>query len=570
MLLNGEDVGPGKKIGGKPMVATVIAVLAEKPQGIRPPRVQSLWLQPRPLRKRPSELDVPALTSTCLSPFPSELNQRVFIVWPQKTAQRAIIVAGCLGMIYLQLTTSPATVQFARALGANGLHIGILGSLPTAMLFMQFVSGVLVNRFKYRRRLWLTVGLVQRLVMLPAALGPTLWPDMSDGFWIWTLVGLTAVNYGMADFCHPLWMSWMGDYLPRQGLSRFWGKRHLWMHCSAAAALGCAAVYVSGHPDGIKPAFAMLGVIAAVCGVVDLLLFLKVDEPPVRPAPSPRLRDILSAPFEQREFRRFIGFSCFWHFAAMTGAPFIGLFLLEYVGMDLFHVMLLWATSWIGGALAASRMGWLADKFGHRPLLVLSISFKSALMIALLLVPANPTLAFWLLIPVFMLDALLNAGIAIAQHGFLLSYSPSENRAMYIAAGTAIAGMVGGATSIGSGFLLRSLAGWDFSFLAVGVSHFHVLFSISLLLRLLSSVLVLSVEEPEAARTGVVVTHLWQAAQRRLLRLTRATWRVDVAAKSPRLLAGETALPRRPRTRKVPWRDIVQADDPSHESRTTV
>jgi MFS family permease len=473
-------------------------------------------------------------------------------------------------MIYLQLTTSPATVQFARALGANGLHIGILGALPTAMLFMQFVSGVLVNRFQYRRKLWLTVGLTQRLVMLPAALGPTLWPQMPDGFWIWTLVGLTAINYAMADFCHPLWMSWMGDYLPKQGLSRFWGRRHLWMHWTAAAALGMAAIYISGHPQGIKPAFAVLGVIAAACGVVDLLFFLKIDEPPVQPSPSPRLRDIMAAPFQNREFRRFIGFTCFWHFAAMTGAPFISLFLLEYVGMDLLHVMLLWATSWIGGALTASRMGWIADKFGHRPLLVLTIAFKFTLMLALLFVPANPTLTFWLLIPIFMLDALLNAGIAIAQHGFLLSYSPSENRAMYIAAGTAIAGMVGGVTSIASGFALRSLAAWDFSFLAVGVSHFHVLFSVSVALRLLASVLVLQVEEAEAAPTGEVVTHLWHAAQRRLLRLAHVTLRVDIPTKAPRLLAGESALPHRPRTHKVPWRDIVQADDPSHESRTTV
>jgi MFS family permease len=473
-------------------------------------------------------------------------------------------------MIYLQLTTSPATVQFARALGGNGLHIGILGALPTAMLFMQFVSGVLVNRIKYRRRLWLTVGIVQRLVMLPAALGPMLWPDMPDRFWIWTLVGLTAINYGMSDFCHPLWMSWMGDYLPKLGLGSFWGRRHLWMHWAAAAALGLAAVYVSGHPDGIKPAFAVLGVIAAVCGVVDLLFFLKVDEPPVQPSPSPRLRDILAAPFQKREFRRFIGFTCFWHFAAMTGAPFISLFLLEYVGMDLFHVMLLWATSWIGGALTASRMGWMADKFGHRPLLVLSIAFKFTLMLALLFVPANPTLTFWLLVPIFMLDALLNAGIQIAQHGFLLNYSPSENRAMYIAAGTAIAGMVGGITSIASGFVLRSLAAWDFSFLAVGVSHFHVLFAISVVLRLISAVLVLCVEETDATHTGEVVTHLWHAAQRRLLRLAHVTWRMDVPAKSPRLLANESTLSRRSRSPNVPWRHAVQADDPSHESRSTV
>lgn len=473
-------------------------------------------------------------------------------------------------MIYLQLTTSPATVQFARALGANGLHIGILGALPTAMLFMQFVAGVVVNRIKYRRWLWLTVGIAHRLVMLPAALGPVLWPDMPEGFWAWTLIALTATNYAMADFCHPLWMSWMGDYLPKQGLSRFWGRRHLWMHWTAAFTLGLAAVYVTGHPGGIKPAFATLGVIAAVCGVIDLLVFLKIDEPPVRPAESLKLRDVLSAPFQLREFRRFIGFMCFWHFAAMTGAPFISLFLLEYVQMDLFHVMLLWATSWIGGALMAGRLGWLADRFGHRPLLVMSIAFKSSLMLALLFVPTNPQLTFWLLVPVFMLDALLNAGIAIAQHGFLLSYSPSENRAMYIAAGTAIAGMIGGLTSIASGALLRSLAGWDFSYLAVGVSHFHVLFSISVVLRLIAAGLVLMVEEPDATGTREVMTHLFYAARRKVIRLTMTTWRVDPSLDRPQLLAREESHLRRRRSHKVPWRDIVKADDPSHDGRTTV
>ena len=490
-------------------------------------------------------------------------------MWSQAAAQRAIIVAGCLGMVYLQLTTSPATVQFARSLGANGFHIGVLGALPTAMLFMQFVAGVAVNHIRHRRWLWLTVGIAQRLIMLPAALGPLLWPDMSPGFWVWTLLALTSVNYAMADFCHPLWMSWMGDYLPRKGLGRFWGRRHLWMHWTAAFVLTAAALLTAFHPGGIKPAFALMGVIGAICGVADLLFFLWVDEPPVQPAPSPRLRDIFAAPFQQREFRAFIGFMCFWHFAAMTGAPFISLFLLDYVGMDLFHVMLLSACSWIGGALTAGRMGWIADRFGHRPLLVLSITFKSTLMLALLLVPANPQLTFWLLIPVFMLDALLNAGIAIAQHGFLLSYSPIGNRAMYIAAGTAVAGMVGGVTSIASGAALRSLAGWDFSFLAVGVSHFHVLFTVSVVLRLVATVLVLNVEEPEAASTREVVSHLWQSAQRRFLRMTYSSVRIDRPSPS-RMLSGEPSQRRRPRLHKVPWREIAKADDPSHESRTTV
>jgi MFS family permease len=436
------------------------------------------------------------------------------------------------------------------------------------MLFMQFFAGVMVNRIKYRRRLWLTVGIIHRLILLPAAVGPTLWPDMPPGFWIWTLIGLTAINYAMADFCHPLWMSWMGDYLPKEGLGRFWGLRHLWMHWTAAAALGLAAVYIAGHPGGIQPAFAVLGTIAAVCGVLDLLLFLKIEEPPVQPAASLHLRDVLTAPFHSRAFRRYIGFTCFWHFAAMTGAPFISLFLLEYVGLDLLHVMLLWATSWVGGALTAGWLGRLADRCGHRPLLVLSIGFKSSLMIVLVCIPANPRLAFWLLIPAFMVDAFLNAGITIAQHGFLLSYSPAKNRAMYIAAGTALAGMVGGVTSILSGAALRSLAGWDFSVFALGVSHFHVLFGVSIVLRLIAAVLVLRIEEPEAMRTTEVVAHVWNAAQRRFVGWTFGRWqRHDRAASGHRLLARRYQESRSSHPHRAAWRERVALDDPSHETR---
>ena len=42
-------------------------------------------------------------------------------LWPLETAKRAIVVAGCCGMAYTQLTTSPATVQFAALDGGHGL-----------------------------------------------------------------------------------------------------------------------------------------------------------------------------------------------------------------------------------------------------------------------------------------------------------------------------------------------------------------------------------------------------------------------------------------------------------------
>ena len=71
--------------------------------------------------------------------------------WSLDGARRAIIVGGSLAMVYTQLTTSPAIIQYARSLGANSLHIGILGALPTGLFFMQFVAAAMVNGMRYRR-----------------------------------------------------------------------------------------------------------------------------------------------------------------------------------------------------------------------------------------------------------------------------------------------------------------------------------------------------------------------------------------------------------------------------------
>jgi hypothetical protein len=103
-------------------------------------------------------------------------------------------------MAYTQLTTSPATVQFARSLGATGLHIGILGALPLGLVCMQLLAAVTVQHVSRRKPLWMAMSLVQRTIFLPAALGPWLFPEVGDTVWIWTLVALTAVNHGMLHF----------------------------------------------------------------------------------------------------------------------------------------------------------------------------------------------------------------------------------------------------------------------------------------------------------------------------------------------------------------------------------
>jgi hypothetical protein len=439
-------------------------------------------------------------------------------MWSLPTARRAIIVAGCFGMVFTQLTASPATIKFAHRLGAGGLHVGILGALPQAMLVFQFLAALAANHLRYRRWTWLCVSLVQRTVLLPIAIGPWLLPDVPTEVWLWGLIVATAADHAMLQFCSPLWLSWMGDYLPRDGLTRFWGTRQVWMQWAAAAALLACAILLCKTGWDNRRAYLLIIVIAATCGVTDLLLFLKVPEPPVTHTSRPPIREVLLAPFQHGDFRRFISYSCFWHFAAMLGAPFISMYLLVDVQMSLYDVLLLWATSWVGGALLSRRMGHWAEEYGNRPMLVLCTSIKSLLMVALVFTPRDPTLVFWVMVPVFTIDAATNAGIAIATNGFLLKHTPSENRAMYIAAGTAVAGLVGGVTSVAAGGALSLLGPGRIELLGLSFGGFHAVFCASMLMRIASIFYVRRIREPDSQGARHVVAVLIGASPLRLIR----------------------------------------------------
>lgn len=432
-------------------------------------------------------------------------------MWSLKQARLAIVIAGCLGTAYTQLTTSVASIEFCRALGGGGLEIGVLSAIPTGMLFMQFLAAWIANRLDYRRPWWFWLTLIQRLLLLPLAAGPWLWPEVSDTVWLWSFLAGFAVEQGLTHFTHPLWLSWMGDYLPREGLSTYWGVRHRWMQFTAAVALLSCALYIWKSGADVTVGFAWMVAVGTVLGLIDICLFFKVDEPRVTQLPAAGLWEVFSGPFRHPGFRSFINFSCFWHFAAMTGAPFISLYLLRYIGMSLFQVLLLWTFSWVGGAISSRWIGHAAEHYGNKPVLILCVALKSFLMASLLVCPREPTLALFLLAPIFMFDMALNTGIVIANNGYLLKHSPAANRTMFIAAGTAVAGLVGGVTSIACGAWLSWLGDWSLPFPVRPINGFHVLFAVSIALRFVSMLLVTRIQEPQVKPTMQMVNGLIRA-----------------------------------------------------------
>ncbi len=435
----------------------------------------------------------------------SERSQSLWTPDIRRLARR-ITFAGCLAMIYMEFTGSTPIIEYSRRLGMTDFEFGILGALAPAMLPFQFVAGLLLQRIRSRKRIWIPLVASCRLFPVPIALLPWVFPEAGNRIWIWGMLGLIAVGEMLANLGVPMWFSWMGDIIPKGIMSEFWARRRRWLVISQAlATLLVAGAFVVFRRMDARLTYLVLATVGAAAGVWDILLFLKVPEPPMERRPRMDARLALE-PFRDPDFRRFIFFGAYWSFAATFSFVFFRLYMLETLHLTADTVNLLYCCHALGGALLTEHFGILGDRVGNRPVIILCSTLKSLVVIAMLL--ARPGLALLILVPSFLLDNMLNTGMFVSQNTYLLRQSPKENRPLYIAASMATAGLCGSAGSFVSGQWLEMVGGRTWTFFGTEWNRFHVVFAISAILRMLAVFAAVRIREPRSRPAEEVLTEI--------------------------------------------------------------
>ena len=414
-----------------------------------------------------------------------------------------VTIGGCLAMIFAVGIGSPATTKFYLAIGANELHFGIITGLPMLMLFMQFIGAAALNHAKRRKHLFIVCLILCRLLYVPIAFLPFIPGAATSSYMIPTVIALLAISAATHNFAIPFWFSWMADLIPKRIMNRVWGKRQMAMHSTWTIAylLVTFFLYTSGLP--ITTIFPILTSIAVLAGVVDILLFFNVDEPPNEPHKNSKpWKDIL-APLQHPLYRRFVAFSCAWSFACTFAASFMLLYALTVLGLEPWKASLIWCLQGVGMAAASGMWGRLADRYGNRPILKICTTLKPMIVIVFFL--ATPENVIWLLSLAFIPDGMLNAGNALATNGYMLSIAPRKNRSMFIAAITGLAGICGGLASMIAGGMLNAIRDWQGVLLGRDINPFQIIFATSLILRLLCQPLVRRIQEPGSRHTRQVI-----------------------------------------------------------------
>ena len=417
-----------------------------------------------------------------------------------------ITVAGCLAMVYITGTTSPAFAEFLRVIGATEVHFGLLGGIPMVMLSMQFVGALITNCVRTRKALFMVLVIAGRLLYIPVAFLPIIFPSLGADALVSAIILIIAFSAAITNVTGPLWLSWMADLIPRRILNSYWGKRQRWMYLTWTASFLAitAFVYFVGLPITIS--FPILAAVAVIAGVTDIVLFLWVREPPNILMRGKPVLELLTAPLKDKGYRSFVVFSCAWSGCAMFAAAFMQLYVLKILALTVWQTTLMWCASGIGIALVSSQWGKLADEFGHRPVLAICMGLKSIVVMVFFLVTRRS--ALWLLPITLFVDSFWNAGILVASNGYMLKIAPQRNRSMFIAAITGLAGICGGLGAMTGGAFLDAFS--EFSLAAFGRSwtNYHLLFLLNILMRWGCIALALGVKEPESTNPGQLLHQL--------------------------------------------------------------
>jgi hypothetical protein len=436
---------------------------------------------------------------------------------PTRRSLALIAIGGSLAMVFATGTGSPATTDYFRSLGATEFHFGLLAGLPMVMICLQFFGALAANRAARRKGVFMALLIACRLVYLPIAFLPMVWTPAESGTLVRVLIALMVLSAGMHNYAIPFWFAWMGDVVPQPVLNRFWGTRQRAMHITwTASYLAVTAfLYLVSWPPRVT--FPILVVLAVVAGVVDILLFRWVHEPEAASVEGRGRLDVLLEPLRHRHYGYFVLFSCYWSWSTSFAASFMQLYVLKELRVPAWQAALIWCLAGIGVASVARRWGVAADRHGHRPLINITVTIKSFIVIVfLLLTPRN---VVWLLPVSFLLDGMLNSGYMVASNGYMLTISPRANRSAFVACITGLSGICGGLAAMAAGTILRNLEGWSFDAFGRSWGRYHVIFASSLLMRLVAIPLARRIREPESSHSMVVLSEVLGKAPARFLRL---------------------------------------------------
>ena len=393
-------------------------------------------------------------------------------------------------------------VLFMDELGFDKTRIGILLSLmPFASVLALFVVPWTLRLGLKRAFVWsfgIRKFVIALLLFTPLVLGNY----GTQAAFIWVVAVLVVFSI-LRSIGEAAFVTWYPDLIPKAMLGRFSAINTTVVTILNIVVLVSASAVIRRFVGTEK--FLLLIGAGILLGAAGVICYARL------PGGHPVPRDSRDRPhfdkiivcLRDKNFLMFLGACVLAWLGTAAIFPFIALYMKEQIGLASDKVVLLEACSCFGVLFSSYLCGWLADRYGSRPLMLLSAAMFAVLPLLWFAMPRGHD---WCLYPALVIAFLAGItgtlwGIGVSRY-FYNTVVSEELRSACTSIWCACGGLVGGAAPLLSGWVLDSCRGIDLKIWVFHLDSYSPLFAVCIVSLVFTVILMRRMRSDSTISTG--------------------------------------------------------------------
>ncbi|MGN1091971.1 MAG: MFS transporter [Alphaproteobacteria bacterium] len=470
-----------------------------------------------------------------------------------------VLQDGIFAQMFESLIAGPVLIAVALILGASNLMIGYLMALPSLANLAQFVGAWLVEKYGTRKKIVVYISGIGRLCILGVAFLAFIPQTPLAAYWLCFCYTMRYVGSCLAG---APWNSWMKDLIAPQILGKFFAKRLIFI-TSTSLLTSLFLVFffnISALPK--NELYGIVFVVAFIVALYTIFVYYKIGEPIMEKPPSSEgfFKKLIKV-FKDTNFARLILFISFWNFAINLAVPFFTVMLLKTLHMDMSFVLILTTITSVMSISVMQSWGKISDTYSNKSILQVAAPLY-VLCIFLFIFVENPAKHMYvipLLIFIYALMGIAQAGVTLASNNIALKLAPKGNASIYLSTNSVINALTAGTAPLLGGMFadffenksLALLLRWEEQsklkeFFIIRLSHWDFFFICAAIFGMLSLILLKRVKEEGEVNEKIIVsqflslfyhnlTHIAVAPQRLFLFLSRRQYQDKLRAQKEEL-----------------------------------
>ncbi|HXH62410.1 MAG TPA: MFS transporter, partial [Fimbriimonadaceae bacterium] len=346
------------------------------------------------------------------------------------------------------LVTGSFLVGLIQHFDGSDLWIGLSTAVPSFMGLVQVPGAIWGRSFPFYKRFIAPGGWVWRLLYLPVAFLPFL--PVANEVKLLALIGCIGVAAASVQVVNPIYNDWLAELVPSTSRGWYFSRRTL-----IATVVGMAAGFTGAV---VLDAFRARGMAdygfstvfggGVVCGIVSMVFFLRMKETVRQNPVEVRFKESLRSmarPWQDKNFRLILIFSGLFMASQTFAGNFFAAFARESLNISFTLLQMTAVMSAIGTIALVRSWGYLADKYGNKPILALTtIGTVLTPGVWLLCQPGHDAANAAILLTGHVYNGIVWSGVAVTQLNIYMSTAEPAERASYLATALTTTAICGG------------------------------------------------------------------------------------------------------------------------------